>query len=1096
MGAFSAAVLTKLGGEFATGTISRLKLQITGPPAYQALEHCLQVGLVALMAQATAAEPEAEVELAAVFNKFFHDPDVWTEIARLVQDKPLDHDRLMEYFIEAGYDPDTLPNLNFNRALNAFAAAYVNAAEWQPALHGVILTARARQQLSESRELLATTKELVTLLSEKAAVSVRAGAVVDEASGRTIWNVAGDQVYGTKIDMPGDFRGATIHIVNNYREAPGEPLWNEEHFRGALERYLKWVAERYGRPQLRGVEKRERELPPITLEKVYVSLNAFRDSAWLDEEKQRHKYEQALYEIELSDYGNAGRADQESVWLDMEGLRPGFEKELHISGLAEESRGEPVDMATLLRDNSRLVITGAPGCGKTTFLYVIASTLARGMLTGQTEAAQNLIGLPAPLPLPVYFSLGDYNRYRISPNIAADPEHGTLLAYARYALIRQLGGLRLPRDFFERLLTGGQACVFLLDGLDEVVEERHRQIVSGDVENLSYIEDLGHIVVTSRTRAYVGESKLPATFRRAEVQPMTLKQVNELARRWCHAVYDEVDALNETNQLQAEIAQLEEHRLARGEQRRLVDTPLLVTIIAIVHYNDKHLPEQRAALYKSCIHVLLADTHHTKGETRHELEDWGGSEEDKRELLTLIAFNMMSAGEKAGRTVDERTIKMWLRPRVLRRRDEAEAEKTLRDFLQAMAERSSLLNERDRVYEFIHLTFQEYLCATYLAHELPDARAIVDFLTSHVGDSWWRETIMLTPGHLSTDNRTAALKLIEELSRLSGRDETALAAAELAGSAYLELNFSDRPTGDTVAQRLADLLTDETLTVPNSLRGRADIALSRLGDPRPGVGVIEADGLRLPDITWGKIVPAGLYTIGGDVRAYAGFKPRHVTIAHPFQLARYPVTYSQFNSFLTAPDFDDQRWWGGMRPEGENYDRPNHLRELRGLSEQTFPYANHPFEQVSWYQAVAFCRWLSDKLGYTLELPHEYEWEIAARYPDGRFYPWGNDFDPARANTFEGGIGTTSAVGIFPLGANPALGLYDLSGNVWEWCRNKFDEPEDDAVYPSGARRVLRGGSWGNGQDAARAVSRGSLPYYRNFSVGCRLMRRPPSQAL
>ncbi|MCO5180911.1 MAG: hypothetical protein M9896_12785 [Candidatus Promineofilum sp.] len=77
---------------------------------------------------------------------------------------------------------------------------------------------------------------------------------------------------------------------------------------------------------------------------------------------------------------------------------------------------------------------------------------------------------------------------------------------------------------------------------------------------------------------------------------------------------------------------------------------MLVTIIAIVHYNDRHLPEQRAALYKSCIHVLLAETHHTKGEARHDLEDWGGTEDDKRELLTLLAYHMMTAGEKrAGR---------------------------------------------------------------------------------------------------------------------------------------------------------------------------------------------------------------------------------------------------------------------------------------------------------------------------------------------------------------------------------------------------------------------------------------------------------------
>src|SRR5690606_21729927 len=109
------------------------------------------------------------------------------------------------------------------------------------------------------------------------------------------------------------------------------------------------------------------------------------------------------------------------------------------------------------------------------------------------------------------------------------------------------------------------------------------------------------------------------------------------------------------------------------------------------------------------------------------------------------------------------------------------AEVTLREFLQAMAERASLLNERDRVYEFIHLSFQEYLCATYLAHELPDAAAIVDFLSDdgRIADSWWRETILLTPGHMSTDNRTAALNLIQRLGDRPERDAAALCATEL-----------------------------------------------------------------------------------------------------------------------------------------------------------------------------------------------------------------------------------------------------------------------------------------------------------------------------
>ncbi len=159
----------------------------------------------------------------------------------------------------------------------------------------------------------------------------------------------------------------------------------------------------------------------------------------------------------------------------------------------------------------------------------------------------------------------------------------------------------------------------------------------------------------------------------------------------------------------------------------------------------------------------------------------------------------------------------------------------------------------------------------------------------------------------------------------------------------------------------------------------------------------------------------------------------------------------------------DDRWWAD----------PAAAQQWR---EQRFSYANHPRENVTWYQAMAFCRWLSDKLGQTITLPHEYEWEIAARWPDGRFCPWGNEFDSDKANTDEGKIGQTTAVGLYPSGKNVALDLYDLSGNVWEWCRNRDGKPESDLnperVDMGRDSRVLRGGSWAFARYGARAASR------------------------
>ncbi len=269
-------------------------------------------------------------------------------------------------------------------------------------------------------------------------------------------------------------------------------------------------------------------------------------------------------------------------------------------------------------------------------------------------------------------------------------------------------------------------------------------------------------------------------------------------------------------------------------------------------------------------------------------------------------------------------------------------------------------------------------------------------------------------------------------------------------------------------QRLIRLLGDPALN--HETRDSIGRHLAALGDPRLGVGVRE-DGA--PTIDWVSIP-------GGEVELTEGVGDTRV---ESFHISRYLVTNVQFQAFVDAPDgYAKAQWWKDM---------PNDVND--GPSKPRWAEANRPRETVSWYEAVAFCRWLSRRLDFEVRLPTEYEWQQAATGGDpNRVYPWGQVWDDRRCNTVESGLNRTTAVGLYPAGAS-TQGVLDLSGDLWAWCLSKYEKTEDTAVDASGGSRVLRGGSWSRHRDYARAGYRHDFhPYGRADSGGFRVMCASP----
>ena len=185
---------------------------------------------------------------------------------------------------------------------------------------------------------------------------------------------------------------------------------------------------------------------------------------------------------------------------------------------------------------------------------------------------------------------------------------------------------------------------------------------------------------------------------------------------------------------------------------------------------------------------------------------------------------------------------------------------------------------------------------------------------------------------------------------------------------------------------------------------------------------------------------------------------------------KYPITNREYQVFVRDSSYNSPSGWNGDKFPAEK--------------------SNHPVVNVSWYDAVAYSNWLSEKAKKLYRLPTEAEWEKAARGRDGLIYPWGNKFDPKKANTLEAQIGDTSEVEQFsPQGDSP-YGCSDMAGNVWEWCADWFDEEEyknknriqDPQGPPAGTYRVLRGGSFASNPGSVRCAHRNRL-HKSNFDL-------------
>ncbi len=705
------------------------------------------------------------------------------------------------------------------------------------------------------------------------------------------------------------------------------------------------------------------------------------------------------------------------------------------------------------RHKRGIVILGDPGSGKTTHL--------KRLLLWCLRNGPRSIDLPEGM-LPVFLPLRELR----------DLDRG-LDAFIQTQL--DSPQLDTPKGFGKRLLRRGN-LLFLLDGLDEVVDICRREQLSNWIGKALRAYPDCCFVVTSRFAGYSRRVRLSEDFLEMHIRPMSEAQVERFVNNWYRIV--EVGLAKDPSQAEGLAREKAEHLLARLREpdfraRRvseLARNPLLLTNICLVHRHRGGLPKKRARLYEECIDVLL--------------EHWRGS----KGLKVVSAQTGRRALQPAA---------LWLHGEEGRARARAEelarqiepvlkalnwTEGSAEDFLRTMRDDSGLLiGWGPDEYGFMHLGFQEYLAAREIRSRAFENPKVLRELAGHFGESWWQEVALLL---LALEDPSLFVPYMREVVRQpafakhSNLVELCLDdAAEISPQPFVELLATDPGKDKDLWQRqltalqILDRIDTKLVEMIQAKLGQHPSAelrrwiRDRITQAAQEVVVAKRGGYELLR------VPGGVLTMGSPESEKGRSEdegPQHEVQVSDFYIGRYPVTNEQYALFMKQnPKVSEPEYW----------------------AERRFNQPRQPVVGVSWDEARQYATWAG------LRLPSEAEWEYACRAGTRtRFYSGDSDEDLNRVGWYDGNSGEQT----HPVGEKEpnAFGLYDMHGNVWEWVEDDWHSnyegaPADGRAWVDDPRvsvGVVRGGCWYNDQFGARAAFRLKLsPDLRLNLVGFRL---------